>query len=118
MEEHLRGLLLTLNVPVGWSEIPQRTPLPFIVLVKVDGLDEVTLDGRSEFLQGRVQVDCYGRTFAQAVGLARGVTRLFSGYRGGPIWFARQLSVRDLTEAAGGDTIQRQSLDFSVLWTE
>ncbi len=118
MDEHLRALLQTLGYPVSWGGLGRGTGLPRIALYLVSGLDAVTADGRSGWVSGRVQVDCYGSTYTQARGLSRAVTALLSGYRGGPIWIAKLEATRGMTEEAGGETIQRVSLDFAVTYRE
>lgn len=117
MEEDLITLLGTLGYPASWGGLGQGTALPRLALYNISGFDDVTLDGRSGWLNGRVQVDCYAATYAAAVGVAREVRGALSGYTGGSIWFAQLDAVRDMTDEAGGETIQRISLSFLVQYT-
>lgn len=118
MEEHLRALLAGLGYPAAWGGLGQGTALPRIALFNVSGRDDMNLKARSGWIAGRVQVDCYGATYGQAVGVARQVRALLSGYAGGPIMRAALEAKRDQPDAAGGDVIQRVSLDFAVEYRE
>lgn len=118
MEEFLYQLLLGTAVPVAWGGLGQGEGLPRIALYRVGATDDITLDGRSGWMRGRVQVDCYGETFAQAIGTSRAVQEILSGYSGGPIWRAALEGIRDLTDEKGGETIQRVSLDFALTWRD
>ena len=118
MEEQFITVLTGLGYTATWGGLGQGTALPRIALYRVSGMDALTLEGRSGYLEGRVQVDIYGATYGQAVAVSRAVTAALSGYRGGPIWFAGVESIRDRPEEDGGDVIQRVSLDIAVLYLE
>ncbi|TFL16436.1 hypothetical protein [Jannaschia formosa] len=118
MEEQLYSVLSGLGYTTSWGGLGQGTALPRIALYRVSGLDAVTLQGRSGFVEGRVQADIYGKTYQQAVTASRAVTAAVSGYRGGPIWHAQVVNIRDRPEEGGGDVIQRVSLDIAVLYRE
>lgn len=119
MEEFLyQHLSAGLGKPVSWGDLGSGTELPRVSLYRVSGVDDVTLEGRSGWLDGRVQVDCYGATYAQALGVSRAVTTLLSGYQGGPIWRAALQGIRDLTDEEGGEVIHRVSMDFAVSYRE
>lgn len=117
MEEDVITLLGSLGYPASWGGLGQGTALPRLALYNIAGADDVTLDGRSGWLDGRIQVDCYAATYAEAIGVAREVRGALSGYTGGSIWSARLDATRDMTDEAGGETIQRISLSFSVQYT-
>lgn len=114
MEEHLRDLLLGLGHPVYWGTLGQGTALPRILLQHVSGPERLTTDGPVGAVQGRVQVDVFGANYLQARDLAKGVRGLLSGYRGGPITMAKLEAIRGRPDEAGGNVIQRVSLDFAV----
>lgn len=114
MEEHLRSVLLALGHPVAWGSMGQGTGLPRIVLQQVSGSEPVALDGAVGTISGRVQVDCYGGSYGEAITVSRAVRGLLSGYAGGPIQLASLDAIRDGHDEAGGDVIQRVSLDFAV----
>ena len=118
MEEQLFTVLSGLGYTATWGGLGQGTALPRIALYRVSGVDETTLDGRSGWLMGRVQLDIYGASYAQAIGVSRAVTSALSGYRGGPIWHAQVVGIRDRPEEEGGDVIQRISLDLAVTYKE
>lgn len=118
MEEELITVLDGLGYRAAWGGLPQGTALPFCALYRVSGFDDTTLDGRSGWIEGRVQVDCYGDSYGDAITASRAITAGLSGYRGGPIWHARLESIRDRPEEDGGDVIQRVSLDFAVTYRE
>lgn len=116
MDLHLVSLLSAQGYDVAWLVGAQDAPLPYIRLQRVSGSDGLTLDGPTGSSEGRVQIDCYGRSFGEVKSMEAAVRGLLSGYRGGPITSARLQSIRDLADAAGGDVVQRISLDFWVRW--
>ncbi len=118
MEEELITLLGGLGYTAAWAQIPRDTDLPYVVLFRVSGVDDITLDGRSGFVSGRVQVDCYGATYAEAITASRAITAALSGYHGGSIWHASLDAIRDRPEADAGSVQHRVQLDFAVLYRE
>lgn len=118
MEEELVALLAGLGHRAAWGEIPQGARFPFVVLARISGFDDMTLDGRSGFLKGRVQVDCLGKSFEQAIAVSRSITAGLSGYRGGSIWSAGLQGIRDGSNDRNGSVIHRISLDFAVTYRE
>lgn len=118
MEEHVQALLAGLGYPVAWGGLGRGTALPRIALYRVSGGDDMVLAGRAGWIRGRVQADCFGATFAEAVAVSRAVVAALSGYQGGPVMSAALETIRDRPEEAGGDVIQRVSLDFALSWRE
>lgn len=119
MEEHLRGLLAAaLGVPVVWGGVPQSSVVPYVTLFRISGADVMHIGGRSGAIQGRVQVDIYGASFAQVEGLKRTIVPLLSGHRGGPVWSVSLERISDGSDESGGDVLHRISLDFAVLYCE
>lgn len=117
MEEYLLDLLKDeLGLPVAWGAVPPGTDFPYVVLLRVSGRDELTNDGPTGNIDGRIQVDCFGVDNEQAILLGRQVRPLLSGYRGGPIKLMRLDAIRDRVEASGDETNQRVSLDFMTRW--
>jgi len=49
----------------------QGAPAPYIVWQRISGFDVHALDGRTGQRNGRIQVDCYATTYAQAVDMSR-----------------------------------------------
>jgi hypothetical protein len=93
MEEALIGYLLADSgvaalVQTGsqpgrlhWTLAPQGVSKPYATLHKVTGLRDTPMDGPSGFQESRIQIDCYGLTFASAKGLARAIEACLSGLK-------------------------------------
>ena len=116
MEEELYARLASLGHPVAFGGLGQGTALPRIAVYNISGSEAVSLDGPIGVMRGRVQVDCYGQTYLAALTVARAVRGLLSGYRGGAIRLATLEAFRGQPDEAGGDVIQRVSLDFAVTY--
>lgn len=56
-----------------WVEAPQNVAKPYATLFKVDGLRDTPLGGPNGFQSSRIQIDCYGLTYASAKGLSRAI---------------------------------------------
>jgi hypothetical protein len=67
---------------VWWVEMPEEALLPGIVLSQVSGAGIPTMDGPDPLHTARIQVSCYGETFADAKSLARAVRTTLEGYAG------------------------------------
>ena len=125
MEEGFRALLqgdagILAIVPaarINWGERPTREQLPAIVLTLVSGGESLTLDGPDGLAEARVQVDCYGATFAQARAVAEAVRARLNGYSGGAIQLIALALERAATDAAAVDRPTRRLLDFKVIWS-
>jgi len=126
MEEALIALLLA-SAPVAalagsrgnWGERPQKEPLPgFTLLIVSPGRGYV--HGSPDALGNpRVQVDCYGTTFAQAKALARAIRdTLEAGGTQGSIRFTPSLLEAErgpmIEDVGGGRKAHRVSMDFFV----
>ena len=125
MEEELRALLLAAsgvtNIAgdrVNFGVNPQGAILPAVVLNVVSSLTDMHMNGSGGLEQGRVQVDCYGDTFAVAKLLSRAVIATLHFYRGGGFFFINQLSTRDSRESGSNEAERayRTSLDFNTAW--
>ena len=126
MEESLVALLLAdagLTALVGnrvnWNVRPQGNALPAVVLTKVSGVADYTMQGPSTYEQSRVQVDCYASTFLASVTAARAVTAKLSGLRtvqGGTEFLGvfKDSERQSHEEGSGGVWMHRVSLDFLV----
>jgi hypothetical protein len=126
MEEALRAYLLAqsgvsslITDRAYWSMRPQAGALPALVLAVVSPAPSYAMDGYSGLTQTRVQIDCFGVTYAQAKGLARTVRNLLNGKRftQSSIRFeAFRNGERDLSEAGTteGARVHRISLDFQI----
>ena len=126
MEEAIRALLLANSGVSGlvanrvhWVNRPQGSVLPAIVLHRISGQPDVHYRGESGLVQTRVQADCYGRTYASSVGVARalqavlgGYSGTFSGVRFSPITID---SIRSDYESAEPDEIYLTGVDL-LIW--
>lgn len=96
----------------------QGGALPAIVLHLVDAPRDYHLKGPSGLIAARVQVDCWGDSFASAKHAARAVEAELSGER----WTTNPVRIdavliadeRDDTFDEGGDALYRTSLDLMV----
>jgi hypothetical protein len=117
MEELLRARLMAsvVGVPSDWGLSAQGSTLPRIVLHRVSGGVDYTMDGPSGYSRPRVQVDCYAATVGAAKLLARQVKAALSGWKSGAILGVFLTTERDLTpDTEGATTVGRVSLDFFV----
>ena len=83
MQEYLYSLLSNaLSFPVAWSNLGEGTSTPRAVVHRTSSSREWTLTGPG-LMQARVQIDCYGATYAEAITAARAIEGVLDGYRGG-----------------------------------
>lgn len=61
---------------------PQQSSLPSVVLTRVDGAPLYADDGEAGLEDGRIQIDCWGRTYTDAKQLARAVVDRLSAFFG------------------------------------
>lgn len=125
MEEELRALLRATTAitdlcgqRVDWGARAQRDPLPAIVLNVISGAEGFHMNGRDGLFKGRVQVDCYGETYADAKALGRAVRDLLHTYRGGGFELITEISRRDHHEGGTNEATRafRDGADFNVSW--
>jgi hypothetical protein len=64
-------------------------------------------------MSSRVQIDCYGATYAEAIGASRDIRTALEGYQGGQIQGAFLQAVRDQFDDDAG-LLHRVSLTFSI----
>lgn len=67
---------------VYWALMPEKAPLPAIVLTQIAGAGLPTLNGPDPLHTARIQASCYATTYAQAKNLARAVRNLLEVYTG------------------------------------
>lgn len=125
MQGEFRALLLAssgvdalVSDRVHWGEHPQGYPLPAIVLHRVSEVDGLHMQGPDVFPEYRVQVDCYGQTYAQVEQVSRAVMAVLHGYRGGGFALVRHAGTRDSREGGADEATRpfRVSLDFTCHW--
>jgi len=117
MEEHLYSLLDgAVAFQVAWGTMGHGATLPRASLYRVSGVRDMTLDGLG-LMTSRVQIDCYGGSYADAIAASREIRTALEGYSGGPIQGAFLDSIRDSLE---GDAtlLHRVSLTFSITYRE
>lgn len=83
MEEAITSLLA--SVAGGrryWVKAPQGVAFPLVVLNRVGGAPDYVMGGPSGYIASRVQVDAYGESFGQIIGIEREISATVSGYSG------------------------------------
>lgn len=113
MEEHLYTLLSgAVSFPIAWGTLGNGTTLPRAALYRSSGVRDHHMSGLGNATY-RVQIDCYGQTYAEALGASRAIRATLEGYQGGPIQGAFLQAVRDQFDD-DADLLHRVSLTFSV----
>ena len=113
MEEHLQTLLSgAVSFPIAWGTLGSGTNTPRAVMFRTSGVRDMTMSGPAG-MQTRVQIDCYGSTFAEAITASRAIRTALEGYRGGPIQGAFLQSTRDQFDDDAG-LLHRVMLTFSI----
>jgi len=117
MEEHLYTLLSgAVSFPIAWGTLGSGVSTPRAVMFRVSGVRDMHNTGLG-LMTARVQIDCYGATYAEAIGASRDIRGALEGYQGGPVQGAFLEAVRDgFTDDA--QLLQRVSLTFSVTYTD
>jgi len=117
MEEDLYTLLSgAVSFPIAWGTLGSGTSTPRATMFRTGGVQDHSMAGAGT-IQGTVQIDCYGATYAEAVSASREVRAALAGYRGGAIMGAFLQAIRDGFED-DADLLQRVSLTFSVTYRE
>jgi len=113
MEEHLYTLLSgAVSFPVAWGTLGSDTTLPRAAMYRTSGARDHHMGGLGN-METRLQIDCYGATYAEAIGASRDIRGVLEGYQGGPIQGAFLQAVRDQFDD-DADLLHRVSLTFSV----
>lgn len=106
---------------VYWTTRPQGSAYPALVFTVASDDRPQHLKGYS-LAPGRVQVDCFGETVADAWDLAdSAITTLVPAATANGHDFSRAdvtIGPRDLTERVGNTTIYRVSFDLTIHHTE
>lgn len=126
MQVELRSLLLAdgplaelVGARIDWGVSPQGAPLPRVTMQLIgDNGQGHVFEGGDGLYQGRVQINCYGKSYAEAAAVASAVKGLLDGYRAGGFRGVFCVSERD--EYAGGVTDSARpfgkQLDFKTNW--
>jgi hypothetical protein len=117
MEEEIYTLLSgAVSFPVAWGGLGKGATLPRAAIQRVSAVRDMHLDGTG-LIEGRIQVDCYGETFGEAITAARGIRTALEGYRGGLILGVFLDSTRDGQDDDAG-LLQRVSMTFSITYRD
>lgn len=127
MEEDFTALLSgAVAEPVHWRMQPMlQKDLPFVNLSLVSAPTDYVTSGATGAQGASIQVDCWGRTYSDAVTLARSVKAALSGFSGisGTTIFhvvfhevERDLG-GNLPQDDGGSRIFGRSADYRVVYS-
>jgi len=117
MEQQLYAYLdAELGFAVAWGELGADTSLPRAAIYRLSGTPQQLLTGPG-LMQGRIQVDCYGASYAQANGAEKAVRAALEYYQSGAIQGVFLEAVRDLTDDDAG-LLHRVSLTFAITYRE
>ena len=117
------GVTALVSQRVYGGSRPQGGALPDIVIHRVSGAPVYTDDGNSGLSSARIQVDCYGATYAAAKGVAAAVFDSLSAFVGtsGGVTFQNVLleAERDFREGGSNasEYLFSTQMDFEV-WFE
>ena len=109
---------------INWQTRPQGEALPAIVLQRVSGVRDYAMAGPTGLVESRVQVDCWGKTHASALAVARRVRALLSGLRtevsGTQLQGTFVLLERHSfeKESDGAQALHRVMMDFQIWHSE
>jgi hypothetical protein len=103
---------------INFGERPQGKPLPAIAMTVTNNNRGHTLKGADGLFVGRVQVDCYGDTYADAKNLSLAALAALDSYRGGNFSSITDDGSQDLREGGGNeaDRPYRVKIDFITNW--
>lgn len=101
--------------------LPDDCPLPAVSYHLISTVDSYTLDGPLSLVQVRLQIDCWGTSYADARAAAQVLKKLLNGYTGTlPNGVAVENIVRD-GEQSGFDSGPRSyyvQTDWMIWFTE
>lgn len=113
MEEYLYTLLSgAVSFPISWGTLGSGTGTPRAAMFRTSGVREHFMGGKGN-MGTRVQIDCYGATYAEAISASRAIRSTLEGYQGGPIQGAFLQAVRD-NNTDDAQLLHRVSLTFSI----
>ncbi len=117
MEEYLENFLSdALNCPVAWGFFKDGEAMPRVTLSWMSDRRQYFLASKGP-MRGTVQIDCWGRSFAEAVGLSRTVNTTLEQHQGGPIISAFRSGKRNGAANAKGEA-DRVSLSYAMTYRE
>lgn len=115
------GLTALIGQRADWAIRPQASSLPQLVLHVIDSAPYYTDEGPSGLSSARIQIDCWGRTYAESKTVARQIMNRISGvtFTEGGITFQLSHCVDqndDFDRGAGDEEFYRVRLDFIVIF--
>ena len=117
MEEQLCTLLSgAVSFPIAWGTLGSGAETPRAAMFRTSGVRDMHNTGLG-LMQGRVQIDCYGQTYAEAISASRAIRATLEGYQGGVIQGVFLDSLRDqfIDDA---NLLHRVSLTFSITYRD
>lgn len=119
------GITAAVGDQIFWTKRPQGLSPPDIIMHKIgDGRRDYNMDGPSGLVRTRVQMDCWGETYAQAVGIGRALRNALSGLthnQSGVDIFGAFIDSQGEDFDAEADNVskyQRWRIDFLIWHTE
>lgn len=117
MEEYLYSLLsAAINHPLKWGYFSDGESLPRVTMMHVSGSRFRTQTSKG-LMFGSIQVDCWGKTYAQAAIASREVRGVLEGHSGGPIVSVGFIARRD-GNSDGTEFASRVSQTFRMSWRD
>ena len=117
MEEYLHTLISgAVSFPTSWGRLGSGAELPRAVYFRMGGGRLMHMGGLG-VMQSTVQIDCYGRSYSQAIGASRDIRAVLEGHKGGPILGAFLDVVRDANDD-DAEILHRVSLTFSITYRD
>ncbi|SDW78259.1 DUF3168 domain-containing protein [Roseicitreum antarcticum] len=105
---------------INWGEHPQGAGDPYITMMTVGDAEGLVMSGPDGLSEGRIQIDCYAPTYAQAKQISRAVRAVLHGHRGGGLRLVTHVATRDSREGGSNEAerLFRVSMDFTTAWRE
>jgi hypothetical protein len=97
-----------------WKRRPQGSPLPAVVMHRVHGQPQYTLEGRSGLTPYIVQFDCRAKTYSEALALSEAVITALGRLTRSPFHGAFLRDLRDDTDTDDGPQASPVADDFLV----
>lgn len=117
MEEELYVVLdAAVSFPVAWGTLGEGASTPRAALYRASVTQDQTLD-TSGMMAARVNIDCYGVSYAEAVTASRQVRAALDRYKGGTIQGVFFENARDFFDDDAG-LLHRVGLTFFVHYHE
>ena len=97
-----------------WKRRPQGSKLPAVVMHRIHGQPQYTLDGRSGLTPYIVQFDCRAKTYTEALALSEAVITALARLTSSPFQGAFLRGLRDDDEPDDGPQASPVADDFLV----